>query len=415
MNLYQDFPDSFMTDLFELSNQRIRSAPSGLHRFLYPVIQWDGRLTEIYGPRGVGKTTMMLQKAGELNQISPNQALYISLDDILFFSLTIVGTADLFFKFGGKYLFIDEVHKYPPKFSEHDWSAEIKNIYDRYPTLHIVYSGSSILELHKGKGDLSRRRQVYHLPGLSFREFLLFNGRAELPSFPLEEILNRHVSISQEITTRTKVIPAFHDYLSQGYYPFFVEAPQMYFTRLQDIITVILETDIPAVTDIPFDTTVKLKKLLAIIASSAPYTINLARSGQALSITDQRTLLKYLHYLDKAELIALLPREASGNQVLRKPEKIYLDNTNLMHCFNLKPEPGTLRETYFHNQLRILHKIVRSETADFLVDTKWTFEVGGRNKKGKQIENQPNAFRALDGIETGYSHVIPLWIFGFLY
>ena len=411
----QNFSNNSMTDLFELSNQRIRSAPAGLHRFLYHAINWEGRLTEIYGPGGVGKTTMMLQKAGEVNQVSPNHALYVSLDDILFFSTTLVETADLFSRFGGEYLFIDEVHKYPPKFRDHDWSAEIKNIYDRYPALHIIYSGSSILKVHKGKGDLSRRRQVYHLPGLSFREFLLFTRRVEFQPVTLEEILSEHVRRSQDITSQTNIIPAFLEYLAHGYYPFFDESPDMYFTRLQDIITVILESDIPAVTDIPFDTTIKLKKLLAIVAGSAPYTINLARSGQALNITDQRTLLKYLHYLDRAELIALLSREASGNQLLRKPEKIYLDNTNLMHCFNLKPDQGTVRETFFHNQIRIFHNPVKSETADFLVDKTWTFEVGGRNKKGKQIENQKYGFRALDGIETGYGNVIPLWIFGFLY
>lgn len=189
----------------------------------------------------------------------------------------------------------------------------------------------------------------------------------------------------------------------------------MYVKRLQDIITVILESDIPAVTDIPFETTLKLKKLLAIIASSAPYTINLSRSGEALHIPDQRTLLKYLHYLDRAELIALLSREATGNQLMRKPEKIYLNNTNLMHCFNLKPEPGTVRETFFHNQVSVFHNPVKSETADFLVDNRWTFEVGGRNKKIKQIESQSHACRVLDGIETGYAKVIPLWMFGFLY
>ena len=411
----QHFSDRPMSDLFELSNQRIRSVPVSIHRFLYQTIHWEGRLTEIFGPRGVGKTTMMLQKAGELNQLSPNQALYVSLDDILFFSRTIVETADLFVKFGGKYLFIDEVHKYPPKFSGHDWSAEIKNIYDRYPALHIVYSGSSILKLHKGKGDLSRRRQVYHLPGLSFREFLKFRELADIQPFTLGEILSDHVRIGQEVASRIKVIPAFGEYLTHGYYPFFKEAPEMYLTRLQDVITVILESDIPAVTDIPFDTTVKLKKLLSIIAGSAPYTINLTRSGQALNITDQRTLLKYLHYLDKAELIALLSRNAAGNQLLRKPEKIYLDNTNLMQCFDMKPETGTVRETFFHNQIKVFHKPEKSDTADFFVDKRWTFEMGGRNKKGKQIENQADAYRALDGIETGYGNVIPLWLFGFLY
>jgi predicted AAA+ superfamily ATPase len=404
-----------MTEIFELSNQRIRSVTTKLHRFLYHAINWEGRLTEIYGPRGVGKTTMLLQKAQEINRISPNQALYVSLDDILFFSRSIVETADMFSKFGGKYLFLDEVHKYPPKFRDHDWSAEIKNIYDRYPELFVIYSGSSILKLHKGRGDLSRRRQVYHLPGLSFREFILFSRRREFPAVDLAEIITRHTEITQDITHQIKIIPVFFQYLKHGYYPFYAEAPEMYFSRLQDIISVILETDIPAVTDIPFETTAKLKKLLAVIAGSVPFTPNLSRSGRDLNITDQRTLLKYLHYLGQAELIALLSQEASGNQILRKPEKIYMDNTNLLNCFDMIPEPGTVRETFFYNQTRMTNKPVWSKTGDFLLDNQWVFEVGGKNKKGKQIDNLDNAFRALDGIETGYGNIIPLWLLGFLY
>ena len=294
-----------MDYLIETSNKLLRSVQTSFHRFLFERIGWDGRLIEIYGPRGVGKTTMMLQKALDLNQSVPLQALYLTLDDMYFYSHNIVETADSFVKTGGRYLFLDEVHRYPAKTPTHDWSAEIKNIYDKFPELHIVYSGSSVLKLFKGHGDLSRRKISWHLPGLSFREFLIFNGVENLSPLSLENLISQHVEAADFILEKVKVFRWFKEYLRIGYYPFYIESRDHYLNRLKDVITVIVENDIPAVTDIPFETSVKLKKLLAVIAGSVPYTPNLTRIGLDLHITDQRTLLKYLNFLDKAELIGL--------------------------------------------------------------------------------------------------------------
>jgi len=404
-----------MQELFETSNKLIRSVRHDYHRFLYKQIDWEGRLIEIYGPRGVGKTTLMLQKAGELNNRIPGQSLYVTMDDLYFYTHHILEAADGFVKYGGKYLFLDEVHRYPAKYPTHDWSAEIKNIYDKFPELHVVYSGSSVLKLFKGHGDLSRRKIAWHLPGLSFCEFLLFNGVNGLPSLTLDDVLDHHVEAAETILEKVKVFRWFEEYLKNGYYPFYRESPDHYFNRLKDIITVIIENDIPAVTDIPYDTSVKLKKLLAVIAGSVPYTPNLTRIGLDLHVADQRTLLKYLNFLDKAELISILSREGKGRQLLKKPDKLYLDNTNLLYCFTPHPETGMVRETFFLNQTRLDLQVTFPGAGDFLLNGKQLFEIGGKNKDRRKLTRQPEAYLALDGIETGYGRTIPLWMFGFLY
>lgn len=401
--------------LFETSNKLIRNVSQEFKRFIYERIDWQGRLTEIFGARGVGKTTLMLQKAGSLNLIVPGQAIYLSLDDTYFYEHSIIETADEFSKIGGKYLFLDEVHRYPEKFHGHDWSAELKNIYDKYPELCVIYSGSSLLQLFKGQGDLSRRRIAYHLPGLSFREFLEFNKIAQFPILTIDQLRLNHLEAAGAIIEKVKVFKWFETYLQFGYYPFYIESPDHYISRLKTIISVIIETDIPSVTDIPFDTSVKLKKLLAVIAGSVPFTPNLTKTGTDLHISDQRTLLKYLNYLDKAELITLLTQEAKGNQLLRKPDKIYINNTNLLNCFSVKPEVGTVRETFFLNQTSVDNVLTLPSNGDFMLNQQWIFEVGGKNKANNQIKGLENSYLALDSIETGYGNVIPLWVFGFLY
>jgi len=404
-----------MTTLFEISERLTRDLELVFKRFLYDRIDWDGRLTEVYGQRGAGKTTLMLQKVKELNVKQPGQALYISLDDIYFFNHSIIETADNFQKYGGRILFLDEVHRYPAKFPGHDWSAEIKNVSDRYPELKVVYSGSSVLKLFKGQGDLSRRKLSYHLPGLSFREFLIINKILDYKSVPLEDVFKRHTSIAGDIVKKIKIFQWFDKYLNYGYYPFFLESTEKYFDRLNDIISLVIETDIPAVTDIPYLTSVKLKKLLSVIASSVPFTPNLTKTGKDLQVTDQRTLLKYLMYLDKAGLISILSKEVKGYQGMRKPDKIYLGNSNYLFCFNESPEKGTIRETFLHSQITVDHSVTYPENADFKIDGRYVIEVGGKNKSRRQLAGAPNSYLALDGIETGHGKNIPLWLFGFLY
>lgn len=404
-----------MTTLFNISERLIRSTRLDFKRFLYDKIDWNGRLIEISGQRGAGKTTLMLQKVKELNSVHAGQALYVSLDDIYFFNHSITDTADEFLKCGGSYLFMDEVHRYPAKYPGHDWSAEIKNISDRYPDLKVIYTGSSVLKLFKGQGDLSRRKLSYYLPGLSFREFLIIKKILDHHSFSFSEILKNHSKIAGEITEKIKVFRWFENYLQFGYFPFFVESSEKYYARLNDVISLIIESDIPSVTDIPYLTSVKLKKLLSVIADSVPYTPNLTKTGSELQVADQRTLLKYLLYLDRAGLISMLSKESKGNQGMRKPEKIYLGNPNYLYCFNKSPEKGTIRETFFYSQVAVENSVHYTERGDFRINKDTIIEVGGRNKGLRQIAGISDSWIALDAIETGHGKTIPLWLFGFLY
>lgn len=404
-----------MQEVFYYSNRLIKSVKSNFQRYLLAEINWEYRLIEILGARGVGKTTLMLQKAKALNKEKVNQAVYLSLDDKLLFQNSLVDIAEELDKFGVKYLFFDEVHKYPLKYKGFDWSAEIKNIYDRLPGLNIVYSGSSALNIYKGHGDLSRRKSSYKLNGFSFREYLKFNGVLDMDRIELDSILVNHQEISSEITSSIKIIPHFKMYLKYGYFPFYNDGPDFYFDRINNILNVVLETDIPAVSDISFQTTFKLKKLLAAIASSAPYVPNLVKLRNELMVTDQRTLLKYLDFLEKAEVITSLSQKVKGNKIMQKPDKIYLANPNYFYSLSIHEEIGTIRETFFESQLRLNHKVTLPLKGDFLVDDKFVIEIGGKNKTSKQIRNLENAFLVLDDIEIGVANQIPLWLFGFLY
>ena len=405
-----------MQEIFNYSNGIIEEVKLEFKRYLFHRINWNSRLIEILGARGVGKTTLMLQKAKLLNSEVPNQAVYISLDDKLMFTHSIVDIADGLEKYGVKYLFLDEVHKYPPKQKGYDWSAEIKNTYDRYPSLNVIYSGSSALKIYKGHGDLSRRKSTYRLAGLSLREYLELNRIGKFGDFSLNNLLESHQEISASITKDIKIIPYFKSYLRTGYFPFYNEDPTSYFSRLINILNVIIETDIPAVSDISFETSLKLKKLLAAIASTVPYVPNLLKLRQELFIADQRTLLKYLDYLEKSEVVNTLTQKAKGNKIMQKPDKIYLGNTNYFYCLNMMGEEmGTIRETFFNSQLGVAHELRLPKNGDFLVDGKYVFEIGGKSKTPKQIKDLINAYIAMDDIEIGAFRQIPLWIFGFLY
>lgn len=405
-----------MEALFEQSTQQIKRVETGFYRSLYHTIDWHCRLIEIRGARGVGKTTLMLQRALKISEFGAEKVLYISLDDPYFYNHTLIEVADYFNKFGGVHLFIDEVHKYPPKFPNHDWSAEIKVLYDRYPDLQLVYSGSSVLKLFKGHGDLSRRKCSYNLPGLSFREYINWTGKKELAVYTLAQLINSHTEIATKITDDLKILPLFFKYLKHGYYPYYKEAPDQFCNRLRATINVILEQDLPAVASFSNENHVKLKKLLAVLAESVPFTPNLTNLRSALFIADQRTLLNYLDALEKAELLSTLDKDTKGMKKLQKPTKIYLHNTNLMNCLFFDTlNVGTQRETFFFNQLRTLHRVNYPVKGDFIVDSDYTFEIGGKNKSSFQIQEIPNSFLAMDDIEIGFGNKIPLWLFGFLY
>lgn len=254
------------------------------------------------------------------------------------------------------------------------------------------------------------------MAGMSFREHLAFHGVLDRESILLEDIISNHQHISNKLTEKTKIIPAFKKYLATGYFPFYDEDPGAYHERLSAIINVIIETDIPAVSDISFETSQKLKKLLAAIATTVPYVPNLLKLRAELFISDQRTLLKYLDLLEKAEVISILSQQARGNKIMHKPDKIYLGNTNYYYALPFqKEEAGTVRETFFESQLSVKHQLRLPPAGDFLVDDKYVFEVGGRNKTSAQLKGGDSAFLAVDDIENGIHRTIPLWLFGFLY
>ena len=405
-----------MQELYAISTKLINNVKTDFIRSLFEHIDWNQQLIEIRGSRGVGKTTLMIQKAKEYYKLNSQSVLYISLDDSYFYINSIKETALKFSQYGGQFLFIDEVHKYPEKYKGHDWSSELKSIYDQIPELKIVYSGSSIIQLYKGNGDLSRRKSIYKLNGLSFREYLSMNNVFHFNFSTIEEVISGHVDIANQITTDIKILPHFQNYIEYGYYPFYSENPEQYYQRIKNVVNLILEIDIPSVTDISFETLGKIKKLLAAISSTVPFTPNLTKLSSDLNISDLRTLYKYLGFLENAELISLLDAAAKGNKILQKPEKIFLDNTNLIYALNqTSAKIGLIRETFFMNQLNYLHNVNYPKSGDFIVNNNYTLEVGGKNKDSKQIKYIENSYLALDNIEIGFGNTIPLWLFGFLY
>lgn len=398
-----------MEKLISRYNIRLQNVSTAITRYLFDEIVWTDRLICIKGSRGVGKTTLLLQHI-ILKREAKDKALYVSLDDIYFQANNLVDLAEEFYRNGGKYLYLDEVHKYK------NWSIEIKNIYDVYADLQIIFTSSSLLEINKGDADLSRRTVSYELKGLSFREFLMLESDIKINAVQLEEITCNHVEIAREITQQIKVFPLFKKYLQYGYYPFYKEGEHSYYTRLNSIISLIIETDIPSVYSTEYKTIYKLKKLLYIIATSLPYTPNITKLSEKIETTSRSSTLLYLDYLEKSKLISGLKTSAKGNNIFVKPDKIYLENTNLMYAIgSLIQNEGTIRETFFYNQLSKNHQINTSKHADFLIDEKYTFEIGGKGKKTTQIKNIENGFIASDDLEIGMQNKIPIWLFGLVY
>jgi len=396
-----------MERLFRISNEAKRRVSNRFHRYLYDEIDWDNRLIGISGSRGSGKTFLMLQKLKEL--ASHTMALYVTLDDVYFTGNSLVSFVDDFEKQGGKYLFLDEVHKYP------NWSQELKNIYDFHPHLKIVFSSSSALEIFKGSHDLSRRALVYNLPGLSFREYLLLMHKVDIDSVILYDLLHEHEEFSSKVLSHIKPLPLFKQYLKEGYYPFVIETGRNYLRQLMNTINTVLEVDLPAIHHIDFHSSLKIKKLLSIIAHIVPYKPNVEKLARQTDLT-RPTLLKYLSHLDKAQILKLLSTDPIGINYLNKPEKVYLQNTNIAYAFaDLNADIGNLRETFFLNQLSNKHQVIYPQKGDFLIDGKYLFEVGGKNKNRNQIQGVEHAFVAADDIEYGFKSKIPLWAFGFLY
>ncbi|WP_296013328.1 AAA family ATPase [uncultured Treponema sp.] len=398
-----------MEKLIEVFRKKMTAPLPTFERELERKINWNARLISIRGSRGTGKTTLFLQHIKKTFSDNLSKVLYVSLDNIYFSNNTLVELAEKFVSRGGTHLFLDEVHKYE------NWSKEIKNLYDDFPELHIAFTGSSLLEILNGRADLSRRTLVYELTGLSFREYLSLIKAHDFPIFTLEEILENNEQISAEIASKIKPFEFFDDYLSFGYYPYFLEGKDDYFNRLNETLNMILEVEVPFLRGLEIAYIPRIKKLLAIIGESAPFIPNITQLAAKIGISRQ-TLLQYLKYLEDAKLINQLYKKSRGLSVLEKPEKILMENTNLMELFNGEnANTGNRRETFVLNQLLHSHKVDFSEESDFFVDSKYTFEVGGKNKKRKQIQTVPDSYIIADDIEFGTDRRIPIWLLGFMY
>lgn len=400
-----------MQELVHKSDRLINAVPVRLHRKIPGNINWEWRLNSIVGARGTGKTTLLLQRAKSLKG-KGKEVLYVSLDDLYFTENRLASLAKKYEQSGGKYLFVDEVHKYP------GWARELKNIYDNYPDLIITFSGSSILEIFKQDVDLSRRALIYELPGLSFREFLAFAEIADFQPLELGYVLSEHRDIAVDISGKIKPLQHFNTYLRAGYYPFFTEKNRDYALTLEQIVHLVVETDLRFMKGYDPAYSRKMLQLLRVIAGTAPFKPNISKLSERIGI-NRTTLLNYLRYLEKARLIALLHLPEKSISVLQKPDKVFLNNPNLYYVLNPNNiSVGSMRETFFQNQLNVIAEVNLHPQTDFLVDhdsQQYTFEIGGSSKKDTQIRQLNNAFLALDGLETGFANQIPLWLFGFLY
>lgn len=396
--------------LFDKFRNRLSFISMEFTRGMMEEISWDARLIGIKGARGVGKTTLMLQYIKKYLK-TDHTVLYVSLDQIWFSENKLTNLVDFFVKQGGKHLFLDEVHKYP------DWSRELKNIYDDHPELQIVFTGSSLLEILNARADLSRRAIVYTMQGLSFREYLDFTTGIRLTSYTIDQILTGHVEIAGTVLEKLKPLEHFPEYISSGYFPYFQEVPQLYHSRVEEVVNLILEIELPLLRGMDMAYTSKIKQLLLVIAESAPFVPNISKLSERIGI-NRITLLTYLSYLQEAGLIRNMYKQAKGISRLQKPDKIFLENPNLAFTFNREAANiGTVRETFFANQLSRKHTLTYPETVDFMVDETWYFEIGGRGMSTSinlPVTNNTVWF-ALDGIEYGNGNRIPLWMFGFLY
>ncbi len=389
-----------MNKLFEYSNKLVNEVHTNFFRYMYDEINWNNRMICLIGPRGVGKTTLVLQYIKQ--NLKPVDTLYVTTEDFYFVDNKLTDLADRFVKYGGKHLFIDEIHKYK------DWSKELKLIYDYHKDLKVVFTGSSVLDIKKGASDLSRRAVVYNMQGLSFREYLKLFHNISTKIYTLEDVLAQRV-VESELQLP---LPLFADYLKQGYYPFALEDD--FEIRMNQVINQTLENDIPMYADMNIATGRKLKELLAIVAKSAPFKPNMSKIAGILSVS-RNNIADYLLYIEEAGMIYQLRDNTGGIRGLGKVEKVYLDNSNLIYALaDDSSEKGNIRETFFQNQLRVKHKLVSSKVADFMINDK-TFEVGGKSKGQKQIKDVENGFIVKDDIESGYMNVIPLWQFGLMY
>lgn len=393
--------------LYDNYHRKIAKIGLNFKRYLYSKINWKARMIGIKGARGVGKTTMLLQHILE-NYEDIDETLYASMDDLWFATHTLMDLVDWADRHGITRLYLDEVHRYKT------WSETLKNIYDSYPDMRIIYTSSSLLAMDNGKVDLSRRQTLYTLQGLSFREFLEFENVYRMPPLSMEVLLHDHVKIAMNITKDIKIEPLFEAYLEHGHYPFYKEERDDFFAHLQEIVSVVIDNDLPAVENMSYETIQKTKRLLMIISEHVPFEPNMSELWKQLA-TNNELGLRMLYSLDKAQILSLLTEKTKSYKYLYKPDKIFVNNTNLMHALCPHVEIGNARETFFQNQMAVAHKVNTPNKGDFFVDGQYLFEVGGKNKTFDQIKDVPNSFLAIDDTEVGFANRIPLWMFGLTY
>ncbi len=399
-----------MESLFKKHDRLVAVTSTEIIRQWANSINWDARLMAIRGPKGVGKTTMMLQYIKLNYKLLDRQVLYVSCEDKYFSNHSLLSLAEQFYLNGGRHLFLDEVHKYD------DWSTEIKEIYDFYPTMRVVLSGSSLLCMTEGDADLARRCINHDIQGLSFREFLHFYKGIKMPVYPLEQVLENPAPLIEEMNKHGRPIALLKEYLKYGYYPYYLNNETDYHIAIQQVVNKIIDIELPRICGVDLNNTRKIKSLLTILCASVPFQVDITKLATQSGLK-RDTIINYLSYLDKAKLIRLLYSDLKNIKRMQKPDKIYIDNTNLLNAWATAPiQIGTIRETFVANQLSVNHVVeFRKTNGDFLVDSKYTFEVGGDDKDFQQIANVADSFILADDMETAIGKKLPIWVVGFDY
>lgn len=378
----------------------LQQTTSAFHRYMFSKVSWDSRMFGIVGPRGIGKSTMILQYIKENR--TEKRMFYVTADHLYFTSHTLVDLVDEFAKEGGEQIFIDEIHKYA------NWSRELKQIYDSHPDIKVGFTGSSVLDIYKGHADLSRRAPIFMMQGLSFREYLILFHQLEVPAYSMEEILHNKVVIPHI----AHPLPLFHDYLQRGYYPFAQERD--YEILLRQVVNQTMEVDIPLYAGMNASTGRKLKKLLSVIAQSVPFKPVMDSIATIVGVS-RNVLPDYFLYMEQAGMIGQLRDDTGGMRGIGKVDKVYLDNTSLAYILGgTATDIGNIRETFFYNQMRVTTDVISSRISDFQIDGR-TFEVGGKNKGKRQISDASDGYVVKDDIEFGSGNTIPLWAFGLTY
>jgi len=398
-----------LDNLRKLEKRILKETTSDYHRYLYGAIDFNSQMIGIVGARGVGKTTLLLQYLKELkNRFESHKSLYFSYDYPTNIDIKLIELADEFAKVGGTYLIIDEIHKYK------NFALDLKAIYDFYPNLKVIFTGSCAVSIYNSQADLSRRVVLYTMNGMSYREFLELKHKIQLPTYTLEEILKNNIDIVDLLSEKFLPLESFKEYLTFGYYPFYFKDKNQYLRQLNAVINQTIDIDLVTLGLIKQSFTNKLKKLLLVISQSNPFELNITKVAANIGVS-RNTLYAYLHHLNKAGLLNIIENSKKGLSKLSKPEKLYLNNTNIFYTFVGISNIGTIRETFFVSQVKHLYNIEIAIKGDFIINNKYTFEVGGNNKSFKQIKDIKNSYLIIDTDSTENLNKIPLWLFGFLY